>query len=248
MTDHIHRIHHVVEATTLRWTFEGGMREAAQKALALLQHEAKKQMKHSQYRHFSSSAWEGVEGMVKLTHALVWDLDEAIKEVKLLWEHKKESSQKITELEALCKRLKEDAQKLKEEKTTLEGMIQSHDELIMEMAEEYGLNWMGENDDEDDNDEGNAAAPRTPMPPASTPEEIIEDAGLCRWSLSKKPSAAWRHLGKCWAWDAATSSLPHTQEGLWGEPAQDDGWLGWSRWWPKWRPLWHGWVVSWRWE
>jgi hypothetical protein len=83
-------------------------------------------------------------------------------------------------LEALCKRLKEDAQKLKEEKTTLEGMIQSHDELIMEMAEEYGLNWMGENDDEDDNDEGNAAAPRTPMPPASTPEEIIEDAGLCR--------------------------------------------------------------------
>jgi hypothetical protein len=46
----------------------------------------------------------------------------------------------ITELEALCKRLREDAQKLKEEKTTLEGMIQSRDELILEMAEEYGLN------------------------------------------------------------------------------------------------------------
>ena len=29
MTDHIHRIRHVVEATTPRWTFEGGMREAA---------------------------------------------------------------------------------------------------------------------------------------------------------------------------------------------------------------------------
>jgi hypothetical protein len=28
MTDHIHRIRHVVEATTPRWTFEGGMREA----------------------------------------------------------------------------------------------------------------------------------------------------------------------------------------------------------------------------
>jgi hypothetical protein len=27
--DHIRRIRHVVEATTLRWTFEGGMREAA---------------------------------------------------------------------------------------------------------------------------------------------------------------------------------------------------------------------------
>jgi hypothetical protein len=26
MTDHIHRIYHVVEATTPRWTFEGGMR------------------------------------------------------------------------------------------------------------------------------------------------------------------------------------------------------------------------------
>jgi hypothetical protein len=27
--DHIRRIRHVVEATTLRWTFKGGMREAA---------------------------------------------------------------------------------------------------------------------------------------------------------------------------------------------------------------------------
>jgi hypothetical protein len=29
MTDHIHRIRNMVEATTPRWTFEGGMREAA---------------------------------------------------------------------------------------------------------------------------------------------------------------------------------------------------------------------------
>jgi hypothetical protein len=35
-TDHIHRICHVIEATTPRWTFEGGMREAAREALALL--------------------------------------------------------------------------------------------------------------------------------------------------------------------------------------------------------------------
>jgi hypothetical protein len=35
-TDHIHRIRHVVEATTPRWTFEGGMREVAPEALALL--------------------------------------------------------------------------------------------------------------------------------------------------------------------------------------------------------------------
>jgi hypothetical protein len=99
---------------------------------------------------------------VKLTCALFRDLDEAIKEVKLLGEHDEESSQKITELEALCKRLMEDTQKLKEEKITLEGMIQSRDELIMEMAEEYRLNHMGENDDDedkDDDDEGNATAP-----------------------------------------------------------------------------------------
>jgi vacuolar-type H+-ATPase subunit I/STV1 len=103
---------------------------------------------------------------VKLTHALVRDLNEAIKEVKLVGEHEEESSQKITELEAPCKRLREDAQKLKEEKTTLERMIQSCDELIMEMVEGYGLNCMGENgndedEDEDDDDEGNAVASPT---------------------------------------------------------------------------------------
>jgi chromosome segregation ATPase len=69
--------------------------------------------------------------------------------VKLLGEHGEEASQKITELEALRKRLREDAQKLKEEKATLEGMVESHDELIMEMAKEYGLYCMGENDDDD---------------------------------------------------------------------------------------------------
>jgi hypothetical protein len=68
------------------------------------------------------------------------------------------------ELEAMCKRLREDAQKLKEEKTALEGVMQSRDELIMEMTEEYGLNRMGENDNnEDDDNEGNAAAPPAPM-------------------------------------------------------------------------------------
>jgi hypothetical protein len=35
-TDHIHRIRHLVETTTPRWTFEGGMRVVAQEALALL--------------------------------------------------------------------------------------------------------------------------------------------------------------------------------------------------------------------
>jgi hypothetical protein len=108
---------------------------------------------------------------------LVRDLDEAIKEVNLLGEHKEESRQKITELEVVCKRLREDAQRLREERTTLEGMIQSRDELILEMAEEYGLNRMGENDDdedENDDDEGNVVAPPAPAP-ATVPEEIIEE-------------------------------------------------------------------------
>jgi hypothetical protein len=46
---------------------------------------------------------------VKLTRALVQDLDEAIKEVKLLGEHEEELSQKMTKLEALFKKLREDA-------------------------------------------------------------------------------------------------------------------------------------------
>jgi hypothetical protein len=78
-------------------------------------------------------------------------------------------------LEALCKRLREDAQRLREERTTLEGMIQSCDELILEMAEDYGLNRMVENDDdEDDDDEGNTIALPAPVP-AAVPEEIIEE-------------------------------------------------------------------------
>jgi hypothetical protein len=64
MTDQIRRIHHVVEATTPRWTFEGGMREAAREALALLRHEADAQMEQSQYRNFSSRTREGAEVVV----------------------------------------------------------------------------------------------------------------------------------------------------------------------------------------
>jgi hypothetical protein len=110
-TDHINRICQVVEAPTPRWMFEAGMREAAHEALAVLRHEANEQMMHLQYCHFPSRAEEGAKAVilpardhdrmgcitdqVKLPHALVRDLDEAIKEVKLLGEHE-ESSQKIT--------------------------------------------------------------------------------------------------------------------------------------------------------
>jgi hypothetical protein len=65
-------------------------------------------MEQSQYRHFPSRAREGAKAVVmlagdrdhtgcfadqvKLTQALVRDLDEAIKEVNLLGEHEEESS------------------------------------------------------------------------------------------------------------------------------------------------------------
>jgi hypothetical protein len=56
MTDHIRRVYQVVEASTPRWTFEGGMREAAQEALAVLRHEVNEQKEDSKYRHFLSHA------------------------------------------------------------------------------------------------------------------------------------------------------------------------------------------------
>jgi hypothetical protein len=76
--------------------------------------------------------------------------------------------------------LREDAQRLREERTTLEGMIQFHDELILEMAKEYGLNRMGENDDdedENDDDKGNVVAPPASVPAAML-EEIVKEEDL----------------------------------------------------------------------
>jgi hypothetical protein len=91
-------------------------------------------------------------------------------------------SQKITELEALCKKLREDTQRLEEEKATLEGMVESRDELLMEISWETGLDRMGEDEDdeEDANDRGDSAVPPVatpppPAPPATTSEEINEE-------------------------------------------------------------------------
>jgi DNA repair exonuclease SbcCD ATPase subunit len=113
---------------------------------------------------------------VKLTHALVRDLDEAIKEVKLLGEHEEELSQKITELDALCKKLREDTQRLEEEKATLEEMVEFHDELIMEIARETGLDHMGEDeyDEEEEEDANNGG-------------DAMMKKAMWRRSLSKKP-------------------------------------------------------------
>jgi hypothetical protein len=101
---------------------------------------------------------------VMLTRALVRDLDEAIKEVKLLGGHGEESSQKIIELEALCRKLREDTQRLEEEKATLEGMVESHDELVMEITREMGLDRMGEDEDDEEEEEDARTEEMPPHP------------------------------------------------------------------------------------
>jgi prefoldin subunit 5 len=67
-----------------------------------------------------------------------------------LGEHEVESSQKITELEAQCKKLREDTQRFEEERATLEEMVESCDELLMDIARETGLDHMGEDEDEEE--------------------------------------------------------------------------------------------------
>jgi hypothetical protein len=105
-----------------------------------------------------------------------------------LGEHEEESSQKITELEALYKKLREDTQRLKEENATLEGKVESRDELLMEIARETGLDRSGEDakdeeDDEDANDRGDTTTPPTamlppPAPPTAAPEEVDDEGSV----------------------------------------------------------------------
>jgi hypothetical protein len=56
-------------------------------------------------------------------------------------------------------------------------MVESHDELLMEIAMETGLDCMDEDDEEeeDTDNEGDAAAPPPPVPPAVMLEEIHEE-------------------------------------------------------------------------
>jgi hypothetical protein len=68
---------------------------------------------------------------------------------------------------------------LEEEKDTLEEMVESRDELLVEIAREMGLYCVGEEEEEEDaNDGGNATAPPPPVPPALVPEEIHEEGPM----------------------------------------------------------------------
>jgi hypothetical protein len=64
---------------------------------------------------------------------------------------------------------------LEEEKATLEGMVESHDELITQIAKETGLECMGEDaeEDEDANNGEVVAAPSIPVLPTAAPEEVV---------------------------------------------------------------------------
>jgi hypothetical protein len=62
---------------------------------------------------------------------------------------------------------------LEEEKATLEEMVESCNELLMEIARETGLDRMGEDEEEEEEDAddgGDATAPPPPAPPAAVPE------------------------------------------------------------------------------
>jgi predicted nuclease with TOPRIM domain len=139
---------------------------------------------------------------VKLTRALVQNLDEAVKEVKLLGEHEEESSRKITELEALCEKLRGDTQRLEEEKATLEEMVKSHNELLMEIAREIGLDHMDDEEEEDADNRGDDAAPPViaspPLAPLLSCLKRSTKRALWRQSRSKKlrrrTRSSWQRL------------------------------------------------------
>jgi hypothetical protein len=111
------------------------------------------------------------------------DIREAYKWLKLLHrgENVVESRRKITELEALFQKLREDTQRLEELKATLEEIVESRIEMLIEIARETRLNCMGEDEDEEeegeDADDGGlaatppAVAPPPLVPPTTVPEE-----------------------------------------------------------------------------
>jgi DnaJ-domain-containing protein 1 len=69
---------------------------------------------------------------------------------------------------------------LEEEKATLEGMVESHDELLMEIAREMGLDRMGEDEEEEEEEEdaddgGDATAPPAAAPPPPAPSATVPE-------------------------------------------------------------------------
>jgi hypothetical protein len=84
---------------------------------------------------------------------------------------------------------------LKEEKATLEAMVESRDELIMEIAKETGHGRMEEDaedeeEDEDADDGGDTATAPVHAPPTTAPEEIVEEEGPVEMVLEQEAPMA----------------------------------------------------------
>jgi hypothetical protein len=59
--------------------------------------------------------------------------------------------------------------------TTLEGMVKSHYELLMEITRETGLDRMGEDDEDEEDDEDANDGEDAAIPPVAAPEEIDDE-------------------------------------------------------------------------
>jgi hypothetical protein len=86
----------------------------------------------------------------------------------------------------LCKKLREDTQRLEEGKVTLEEMVESRDELLMEIARETGVDHILEDDEDEEEDEhvddgeddtAPLAATRPPPAPLTAAPEEVDDEG-----------------------------------------------------------------------
>jgi hypothetical protein len=64
---------------------------------------------------------------------------------------------------------------LEEEKATLEAMVESHDELLMEIAWETGLDRVGEDDEDEEDDEDADDGEDAVAPPAAASEDISDE-------------------------------------------------------------------------
>jgi hypothetical protein len=64
---------------------------------------------------------------------------------------------------------------LEEEKATLEAMVESHDELLMEIVWETGLDRVGEDDEDEEEDEDADDGEDAVAPPAAGSEDISDE-------------------------------------------------------------------------
>jgi hypothetical protein len=61
MTNRICHIRLVNKVAAPRWTFEGGICDAARESLVVLRHDEDDQMQHSEYHYFPNWARKGVD-------------------------------------------------------------------------------------------------------------------------------------------------------------------------------------------